>query len=906
MWKNRVRTLVTIAGVILSAAMFTAVLTMAVSLLDFLIGVEVYEEGGYYLACNLTDETTGQTLRAEKAVDALGDYQAMGYVQLGEEFILAAVDEPIYELAAVRADEGRLPRDGTELLLSPQAAAALQNMALPHRVGEQVTLEALPQSTQAPDLLPAGSAAQSRQYTIVGISDSFLSLGGDAGLGSILTAADGTQSAIWHTYYVTTSRPDAAIELSRTMAERCDTWLHYSLLTYFGESRYSNFNSVMLNFALILCAIIMVGSVSLIYNAFSISVSERTRQFGLLRSLGATKRQLRRSVFFEAGSLCALGIPLGLLCGWGGIAITLHFVGDMFGSMLNGSQGAAVSLRAVVSAPALLLAALVCLLTVLLSAWLPAHRATRVAPLAAIRQNADYRVRARQVRVSRLSWRIWGLPAVLARKYYAVSRRKYRATVVSLAVSILLFISSFSFAALLRESASETISLENYDFLVSRVTRETAQSIRSRSDVKAAALVSWDIADYMAVVPEAQVEPDFLAQTQKATPAGTEPLERNCWDCCIYYLEDAVLEQWLLSQGIDPAPYWDTETPCALLCNKQLADYLYDEQTGEYTRRIQHFVPFSEGIETLPLLCSEIPEALFDAIPETEYEIDFVAEAGRFLLRMIPWEATAEDGRYLAAEHALWFELVQDEATLSYYAYDRESAARAMAPTCTVDATTLWSTLRIGAAIDELPFGIPEWTQRSAYQLYFILPLSMQKQPLPFGPDLALQTSNYESLRAWLSASELPYADELREEMQVRNIILLVNVFSYGFIILIALICVCNVFNTISTNIALRRRDFGMLRSVGLKTRELYRMMHFECLRYGLMALLVGLPPALLCSYWIQRSGSALMGGGWQPPWFAIAVAAGCTFLVVFAAMLYAVNRLRRDNPIEAIRMENL
>lgn len=58
----------------------------------------------------------------------------------------------------------------------------------------------------------------------------------------------------------------------------------------------------------ILMAIIMVGAISLIYSAFSISLSERTKQMGLLKSIGATKKQIRHSVVFEACVLCMVGI----------------------------------------------------------------------------------------------------------------------------------------------------------------------------------------------------------------------------------------------------------------------------------------------------------------------------------------------------------------------------------------------------------------------------------------------------------------------------------------------------------------------------------------------------------------------------------------------------------------------
>ena len=129
---------------------------------------------------------------------------------------------------------------------------------------------------------------------------------------------------------------------------------------------------------------------------------------------------------------------------------------------------------------------------------------------------------------------------------------------------------------------------------------------------------------------------------------------------------------------------------------------------------------------------------------------------------------------------------------------------------------------------------------------------------------------------------------------------------SYGFIILISLIAMTNVFNTISTSIALRRQEFGMLRSVGLTQGAFARMMDYECLIYGLRALLWGLPVSALVTYAIYRTMAKTISTGFYIPWYSVAIAVGSVFVVVFATMLYATRRIRRENPIDALKQENL
>ena len=134
--------------------------------------------------------------------------------------------------------------------------------------------------------------------------------------------------------------------------------------------------------------------------------------------------------------------------------------------------------------------------------------------------------------------------------------------------------------------------------------------------------------------------------------------------------------------------------------------------------------------------------------------------------------------------------------------------------------------------------------------------------------------------------------------------IFIANVFADAFIAMISLIAVANVFNTISTNIRLRRRELAMLRSVGMSDRSFNRMMRFECAFYGLQALAVGLPLSLGCSalVWLSfRSGGA-EEVAFTVPWGALAASTGSVLLVIFVTMMYAVGRLRRANIIDALR----
>ena len=136
-----------------------------------------------------------------------------------------------------------------------------------------------------------------------------------------------------------------------------------------------------------------------------------------------------------------------------------------------------------------------------------------------------------------------------------------------------------------------------------------------------------------------------------------------------------------------------------------------------------------------------------------------------------------------------------------------------------------------------------------------------------------------------------------------RNILFIVDVFTYVFVIMISLIATANVFNTISTNIRQRRRELAMLRSVGMSERAFKRMMNFECAFYGMRTLLFGLPIAAVLS-WLIYKGLIIAGAevGFAFPWASMGISVCSVFLIVFITMLYATHKIKKENIIDALR----
>ncbi len=911
-WQNmkssRARTLVTLMGIILSAAMFTAVTTMAVSIQSYMIRAEKAYNGDYFVRYDYSTAEDLRNIQKEDSVLSLGTMGTVGYTTMEltdecgtrqETYIIGAGNADFFKLIPAHLEEGRLPQNGSELVITRNAYHYLKENGLPCEVGSSVTLSVQTSFEDTEMELPSFGAPFDKTFTIVGISDIYQYFEDfDLHLSSMLTFDDGSEEVLWSRLFAKTSPRDAYAlgEKDFGPVKR----INQNLLNLYGISPYSNINDMIQGFAAVLCLIIMVGSVSLIYNAFSISVSERTRQFGLLSSVGATKKQLRKSVFAEAFFLSMAGIPLGILCGYGGISVTLHLTHGMIDDFLLEASENSIIMKAVPSVPAFVAAGIVALITVLISAWIPARRATKVTPISAIRQSQDYKVSKGSIRAGKLTQKIFGLPAALARKYYTVNRRKYRATVISLTISMVLFVSAGTFVQQIRAAASDQSSTDNFDFAIHFQSEEQLQQVRAHPALKDSAIIATDLA--RSLVPLENMTEEYRNSWNHVAQELPMAHDIQSKRIILQYLEDDKLQAFLVKQGLNPEDYMDPEHPAALVQPASFTFYERDD-SGNRTERYHYSDQvLKDGVSSLTLIPDITPQGVLDQIDTGDApgaaSVSLSVENGIALLHIhVPVlsgdEVSYEDG----PEYQVEIHPLEDGRTFEYYFRNPKTGEKEKEPAEVI--TSDHASLPVGSSISELPFGIRESTELD--DISVILPLSAANRSQII-PTLAASTSDYNTFKAFLDEEKIEYTDYLADQIQQRNYITVIRIFSYGFITLISLICICNVFNTISTNIALRRKDFGMLRSVGMKNREINRMMSFECLQYGLKALLWGIPLSIICSFFISRVYAL---SRFLVPWQSMSIAAGCIFLIVFITMFYAVSKLRKQNPIDAIRSES-
>lgn len=956
-WKhmkmNRRRTAVTVVGVIISAAMMTAVFTMVTAWQQMCIDLTTQSSGVWHAAFEQLSPKQAQGIEQASSLKTTALQMERGYGLWNRQTLplsyepyvfITAYDEASLQAFPVELAQGRLPQSPGELVI-PENMLKSNRMEL--LIGDSVTIrmgnrrtvsmeegvhpEDITESgAEVPEVLGAGEYWRGESweyfepwndetYTIVGIAKTIASARGGNTIGAGYDCITYFDSAAWKNAgarseegtgsgsqqgsgaqaerqgsagvsplptaisqvnaYCQWERPGRAIfqEIQQIAEENGVSKSHANsdLLEYLGISANDGAQRMILQLAGIMALIVMIGSVALIYNAFAISVSERLRQLGMLSSVGATRRQLRNSVFFEGLCIGAMGIVPGIFAGYLGLSITFAVVNPIFSRLLNISAGLQVVVRPWVIATAVLLT----LLTILLSAWKPAMQAGRISAIEAIRQNADVKLyqeelAAKQVRTGSLTRRMLGIEGEISLKNLKRNRRRYRATVFSLSISLALFLSVAYFSDTFSQRYAEAHMKLDYD-VMAVVNPDATDSMMAGSAVESGPAANMQERRQMVQQIAASVRSigtyADMTEMYTVTLIGAGGNAEDDWlDCLFVALGEETLRNYCQEQGLSEAQtdrLFDVQNPSAIVGDPML--YVdYSESFGRFVHQ-----PVFEGEEQITL----------------------------FGLQTIAEDGTVEywTGKEIAAEQK---EIVP-VAGLSIAARAEKlpmglnnsysyPLGTVIVSVPVYEAVLSGRNEALAADADEnLQQFCAELAERSNCEFRFLT---------EGDSDLALTEALY-------TISGIEYVRNLKESFRMnQQMLFLINVFCYGFVTLISLICAANIFNTISTSVALRRREFAMLRSVGLTPQQFARMIRREGALYIVKALVAGLPLSLLMMGGIYRAFSNSFSFGFQIPWAAVLAAVAVIVLLVFATMAFAVRSLKHENIIDGLRQENL
>ena len=845
---NKKRTIVTIVGIMLSTALICAVAGMITSVQKTLINYAKSHSGNYHVCFKNIPNDELKYIKENKNVQDYFFSKNVGYAKLEKVeneykpyIFVMEYDKKGLKQGGITLLEGRMPENSSEILIPEHL---IKNGKVKYTIGEKITLdigkrqtkdgfeltqenpyqteESAEETQSSNDIVKSNEKedleeivdTKQHTYTVVGIIErsNYKGIEGFSAPGytaiSYMDNENDINTANISVLYSNLKdfqkrTDDIKNVIEKNIGSSVVVSYNSSLIDYEGGVSDTTMASLY-SVGAVVIVIIILSSVFVIRNSFSISVSEKTKQYGMLSSIGATKKQIKKSVLYEGFFIGIIAIPLGILCGMLAVVILIQVVNLLLGDSLN--------TKCIFSIPilAIIVSIVISSITIYLSCILPARKASKIPPIEAIRGNDDIKIKAKKVKTSKITKKLFGIGGVIASKNLKRNKKKYRTTVISLVVSISIFISLSSFLDYGEKIVNIYYKDMGYDIQVYGETVETYNEIAKLDNV--------DEYSY-SFITEASLDINKYGSEFGKRMAGDDANEEN--RITIVLLNNEYFKRFVEKLGIQSTNYKDIA--------------ILEDDTYEYIDERAIFQSYYN------LKSGDVID-----IDLTNGEKKSVKITKKTDERPMGYKNVYSNGGYLFVSE----DFIQDKT-------------------------------------DEKNFSAGSLIIKSQ------------------NPDELENTiNNLKKTNDLYSKLYINNISKFIEENQ--RIILLVSVFLYGFIAVITLIGVTNIFNTITTNMILRSKEFANLKSVGMTTKEFNKMIRLESILYGLKSLVIGIPIGLLGSYYIYKGLAKSMDFGFILPWKAIIIAIIFVFIIVGLTMKYSLSKINKQNIIETIREDNI
>lgn len=856
--KNKTRTAVTIIGVALSTALIISIATLLTSTQNFLVDYISGLSGDWHGKVAYVSAEDVKSISKDERIDKGGLYQKIGYAKvksLNEEMhyiFVTGFDENLMNMLPIHLISGRMPENAEEIVVPEHLIA---DKGLDIKVGNNITLDIGRRyfGGEEQDDKNGYSKGEewSHQYTknyrVVGISQKLPTE--DERYSSWYVALTGLDNTLidnsTYDYYVKLKSPSMIYKFLNDVLIKYEygSSTNDDYLNALGVSDNHIYQIILYSIGLILIIFVGIGAIALIHNAFSISINERMKQFGILSSVGATKKQLKKSVQFEAADISMIGIPLGVGIGILSMAFILKYIGGTISDLFSTNA----DFTMVISPIAIIVSCIIAVITVRISASIPTRKISKVSAIDAIRQSREITVEAKQIKVPKIISAVFGLEGIIAAKNFRRNKRRYRSTIVSLAMSIILFIGAASIAMYINAVISRFMPLPQGDIYGFTDNISTVQGdnniykqLTSVDGVdKGTYNINFDIdigikkekVDQL-LFRNAQNEQETIDNEYLYTPTQ------------VHFIPDEQFNELVQSLNIENVNFYDVYNLRAIA---------YDS--------VSYYDTADDKTKNTPIFSEHKP---------TEIELK-------------PYKH--KDGKYVADEESPF---MKDKLLVEVAAFS--------------DELPLSTDRGIKGTGDFLNIFLPESLYYQVFAKYH------PDVTVVMGFLTEKHEAVYDKMSNVIKdLSEEIVLQDLYKKFSVNYALLdMFDLLAYVFIIIFAGISVSNVFNTISTNIGLRSREIAMLKSIGMTQKGIHKMMSYECLLYGIKSLSVGIPIALLINCIIYFTIARRYDIAYIFPYGSLLIAIFSVFAVVFITMMYAVKKLNRNNMMDTLRSEIL
>lgn len=918
---NRKRTIVTIVGIILATALLSALVTLVSSFQYSMIEYQKQKGGDFHVKFSNVKMSELSEFKNNRNIESTFETMGMGFAKLdgckNEDKPYAyvmATDEAGFERGCFKLIEGRMAKNEDEIVIPRHLKT---NGRIDIKVGDEITLDVGKRyDSNTEGVIWENSAYEheaetltdivTKHYKVVGImerpgygmedysaagytfvtySDELAAIdnGTKSEADTTLTVYSRyTQKALRNKDAVTADiigvdeklfakANNSSVEMTAEESDRFlkemenakyDIYMNGFLISYECVFPIDGTFKALFTVATVVALIIILTSVYCIKNSFNISITEKIRQYGMLASVGATRRQIKSSVKTEAAMLGVVGIPVGTMSGILASLILVKVVNALSAGWLNFALSFHTSL------PALILAVILSIATIYFSATGSARRAAKVTPLEAIRNTKEIKIKSAKLKTPAIIGRIWGIGGVISYKNIKRNKKKYRTTVTSIVICSVTFIvisyfmsMAFSVVGMSYASVDYNIGINmscKKDLDIEKLS-ELLSGIEGAEDYLVGAGYYFDVD-----------KPEYTKEYGEYCGQLYDDSEDVSQEFLITVLNDKSYDKYASDAGIKNA---DTG---AILVNKGTFD-VYNEKSSKYVKEEMELYKYKAG-DTIRCGYNVYEDAVDD---------DNAVEGDT--------ESSTEDNSGYVDEETInkgvrktvdvTIAGVTDKVPTGYKGYGNTTLLFMNQK----GFESLWGDGKNG---NEIKPG------HASYSAYVVAENADEYQDT-FEKETEGNTE-YSQISFYVSNLD----KEMRDE---KSLFTLLGVFAYGLIVVIALIGITNIINTLSTGMELRSREFATLRSIGMTDKQFAGMVRLESVFISVKALVIGVPLGILISYLLcvmmNRMDDAII---YEPPYKAIILWIVVVIMLIYAIMKLSMTKLRHNNIIETIKNENL
>lgn len=819
---NKKRTTVTIIGIILATALICGVATLVSSYLESTKEFIKKTQGDYHYEFINVPIKEAFNIPNNENIESSYNTHTYDYTQVSEDVFVQLVEVSNIEKMGIQIEEGRLPQSEREIAVTENNYS--------EKIGDKITLNLSDKSII--------------EYTIVGIvnitDDSLNKQNNSKGkeyftaLAQIKSLDKDAKVNVYVKFKNLNERIDTAAEIlgiDKTTLNALETNNRAKTEKNLFENETNKYvisgnirliqiesgdyidSTLEMVFAIsaIIMVIVIFTSVFCIKNSFEISITEKVKQYGMLSSLGATSKQIKKNVLYEAFRLGIIGIPLGVLFGTLVIFIVLKIVEKISGSSLSGMNFIFSTNLLVI-----ILSIILSIITIYLSARKASKKASKISPIEAIRSNEDIKINPKKLKTPKFIKGIFGIGGDIAYKNLKRNKKKFRTAIVSIVMCITVFIAMNTFINDIYKAKTATTESKSYTILVDGDDFKFLQTMAKELNLDRYSITRRNF------VYNETLEDHKSAEAKQSTDVNL----KGAPSVSVISLGNEEYERYIEKFGLK---YEDVKDKGILYDS-----YTETIETEERTRhRVIRIYDYKEG----DVITSKLNS------PEINVNVDFCIEIAK----------------------------VTDIEPLG------------------LDQSGTRATIIIS---DEMMDKIGDMS--------------------PLSYSLCIDTENDKVVEEKINDNYMNsghirnvsnYADVIREEQATS---LTTSIFLYGFVIATALIGITNIFNTITTSMELRQKEFAHLKAIGMTRKEFNKMISLESLFYILKSLIISIPLGLILSYIIHIAFEINLEMPYEFPIIGILISIIVASLLIIAIMRYSLRKINKQNIIETMRRENI